>query len=134
MKTLKLSAALLLLGTLTLGVAATTDEQIAAIQTAETPEQRVALVNEFKATLSTLSAQDRATAIDQLRSTMQAEGAQAQTQTRAQERSRIGQMTEEGNMQRNQNMNQNQAGSQAMGGGSNSNIGGNAPHNFMGKK
>lgn len=127
MKTLKLSAALLLLGTLTLGVAATTDEQIAAIQTAETPEQRVALVNEFKATLSELSAQERETAIDQLRSTMQADGGQVQTQTRTQERSRINQMTEEGNMQRSQNMNQHQAASQAMGQGSGS-------HNFMGNK
>lgn len=132
MKTLKLSATLLLLGTLTLGVAATIDEQIAAIQTATTQEERVALVNEFKATLSTLSAEDRAIAIDQLRSTMKADGVQAQTQTR--ERSRLGQMVEEGNMQRNQNMNQIQAGSQAKGQGINPDSAGKMPGNFMNKK
>ncbi|WP_373002982.1 hypothetical protein [Sulfurimonas sp.] len=124
MNTLKLSATLMLLGSLTLGMSATIDEQVAAIGSA-TPEERVALVNEFKKTVSTLSTEERAEAIAQLRSSMNAKGDQVQTQTRerTRERSRIHQMEQTENMQRTQQMQQNRLGS-----------GGNTPNKFMGNK
>ncbi len=105
MKTLRLVATLALLGTLTLGMAEdvtaepaenlTVDEQITAIINA-TPEERVDLVNDFKVTLSTLSDEERAAAIDQLRSSIEPSAdqvqMQAQTQTQTRQRSRINQM------------------------------------------
>jgi len=148
MKTLHLSATLMLLGTLTLGTAATIDEQIATIQTA-TPEERVTLVNEFKTTLSTLSIEERAAAVDKLRSSMQERGLQNQsqtqtktrTQTQNRERDHSNQGQVDGEMLRNQKMNQNHAGSQAMGQGVISThatdgapIGGNTQNHFMGKR
>ena len=64
----------MLLGSLTLSLAdATVDE-------------RAGLVNEFKTTLSTLSVEDRATAVKQLQGVMQVNGLMMQTQTRTQER------------------------------------------------
>ncbi|QOY54424.1 hypothetical protein HUE87_11180 [Candidatus Sulfurimonas marisnigri] len=114
MKTLTLGATLMLLGTFTLGMSATIDEQISAIETATTTQERVRLVNEFKTTLSTMSAQERAVAIDQLRSTMQTDGEQVQTRTQTRERSRLNQMDETQLMQQNQIRNQNQVGSQYM--------------------
>lgn len=117
MRTLKLTATLMLLGTLTLG-AATIDEQITAIGAAATPEERVILVNEFKETISALSADERAAAIAELRSSMSEDGVQLQTQTqtreRTRERSRVNQMEQTDEMQRGQQMQQKQAGSQAM--------------------
>ena len=114
MKTLRLSATLMLLGCLTLGMAdATIDEQIAAIQGAA-PEERVELVNEFKETLSTLSSEERAEA-----------------------RSRVNQMKQTDDMQRTGQMQQTQAGSQAMQQGR---VGagvpadGHTPNRFMGNK
>ena len=143
MKTLTLSVvALSLLGTLTLGMAEDTastsinvDAQISAIENAKTQEQRVALVNEFKTNISTLSKEDRTVAIEQLRSTMQANGEQTRAQVR--ERMRISQMEENENMQTQQQMNQHRAASQAMGQGmmSGSGSGGaNMPNGFMGNR
>ena len=125
MKTLTLSVvALSLLGTLTLGMAEDTastsinvDAQISAIENAKTQEQRVALVNEFKTNISTLSKEDRTIAIEQLRSTMQANGERTQTRAQVRERTRIAQMEENENMQTQQQMNQHRAASQAMGQG-----------------
>lgn len=114
MKTLPIGATLLLLGTLTLGMSTTVDEQIGAIEAATTTQERVRLVNEFKTTLSTMSEQERAAAIDQLRTTMQADGEQVQTRTQTRERSRLNQMDETQIMQQNQIRNQNQVGSQYM--------------------
>ena len=139
MKTLNLTATLMLLGTLTLGTAATVDEQIAAIEAATTQEERVTLVNEFKQTISALSAQERAEAITRLRANMNKDGEQLQTQTQTREmtreRSRINQMEQTQEMQRTQQMQQTQAGSQAMqqnkiGAGA----GGQGQNRFMGNK
>ena len=47
------------------------DSRIDAIERASTPQERVKLVNEFKITLANMSANDRAEAISQLRSSMQ---------------------------------------------------------------
>lgn len=86
MKVLKLSATLALLGVLTLGMAETTvDEQIAAIQSAS-DEERVELMNEFKENLSTLSEEDRAEAISQLRSNVDGDGEHIRTHTRTRTR------------------------------------------------
>lgn len=64
MKTTRLSAAILLLGSLTLCMAeVSTDAQIEALKTA-TNEERVELMNEFKTMLSTLSQEERASAIE----------------------------------------------------------------------
>jgi TolA-binding protein len=117
MKSFKLSIVLLLLGSLTSAIAEVSiDEQIAAIGTA-TPQKRVELVNEFKKTLSTLSDQERARAITQLRSQMQT-GEETQTRTQTQtmqrERSRVKQMEQTENMQRLQQMSQHQTATQVM--------------------
>ncbi len=119
MKTLRLSAVLLLLGTLTLGMAETTvDAQITAIQNAATDEERVELVNEFKTTLSTLSDEERTAAIDELKTTMQADGTalqtQTQMQTRTQQRSRINQTDEAQTLDATQAMGQGQSAAKAM--------------------
>ncbi|MBU1657842.1 hypothetical protein KKG72_02180 [bacterium] len=124
MKALKLSATLMLLGTLTLGMAeVSVDTEIDAIQNA-TPQTRVGLVNEFKQTLSTLSAEDRAAAIEQFKASMQANGkelktmtqtqTQTQTKTQTRERNRVNQMEQTSSMQRTQQMNQHQTASNVM--------------------
>ncbi len=77
MNTLKLSIHLVLLGSLTVTSALNIDEQIAAIEAA-TPEEKVVLVNRFKEVVSTLSSQERASAIYQFRSTMRANNNQIQ--------------------------------------------------------
>ena len=133
MITSRLIATLTLLGTLTLGMAeVTVDDQIAAIVGA-TPEERVALVNDFKETLATMNDDERAAAIAQMRSSVSSTGEQTQTQTR--QRSRIGQMEQTDEMQRTQQMSQKRTGSQAMQQG---NIGAGAgtgtQNRFMGNK
>lgn len=134
MKTLKLTATLILLGTLTVG-AATIDEQIAAIGAAETQEERIELVNEFKETVSALSAEERDAAITELRATMNKDGEQLQTQTQTRERSRVNQMEQTEEMQRTQQMQQNQAGSQAMQQNkTNAGTSGAGQNRFMGNK
>lgn len=140
MKTLKLSATLMLLGTLTLGTASQTDAdnttqeqtqtkeqtkkqsqieisisvdaQIAAINAAKTPEQRVALVNEFKTTITSLSNTEKQAAISQYRSSMHSSNTYTQNQTK--QRSREGQMRETRDTQKMQMMNQYQTANQAM--------------------
>ena len=100
MKTITLSAtALMLLGTLTLGMAddLTIDKQITAIQEAPAQE-RVQLMNQFKVRLATMNETEREAAITQLRT-------QTQTRSMTQERSRVNEMQE---TQQMQVMNQNQ--------------------------
>ncbi len=97
MKTFRLIVTLALLGISTLVMAedVTVDQQITAIINAS-PEERVNLVNNFKVTLSTLSDEQRAAAIAQLRGSMEPSANQdhSQTQTHMQtrQRSRMHQM------------------------------------------
>ena len=102
MKTLKLNAALILLGTLTFSGADTVDEQIVEIQNAP-PQKRVQLMNELKKHLSALGEEDRAQAITKLRNKMGAKS----------ENSEQNQIQQTDNMTRMQNMQQ-QALGQAM--------------------
>ena len=102
MKAITLSAtALMLLGTLTLGIAdeISVDAQITAIQEAPAGE-RVQLMNQFKERLATMNAGEREAAITQLRTQTQtqtqarlqdgtAEGEQLQTRTETQTRERL---------------------------------------------
>lgn len=112
MKTARLSAALILLGSLTLCVAdVSIDAQIEALKSAP-PQERVRLMNEFKTTLSKLSQEERAEAIEQFRSGMEAENQQIQARERVRERVRLNQMSETMERQESQRMNQNQVGSQ----------------------
>jgi hypothetical protein len=114
MKTLKLSATLMLLGSLTLCVAeANVDAQISAIKSA-TAQERVRLMNEFKTTLSTMSEQEREAAIQKLRAGTPADGEQTKDRERVRDRVRVNQMDETRERQENQKMNQNQVGSQFM--------------------
>ena len=115
MKAMTLSAAtLMLLGTLTLGMAEdmttemTVDQQITAIKNAPAQE-RVRLMNQFKRRLATMNEAEREAAITQLRTQTQtqtrtesddAEGEKMQTRTMTRERSRLNEM------QQNQQMNQ----------------------------
>lgn len=121
MKAITLSAtALMLLGTLTLGMAedvvtdVTVDEQITAIQEAPAQE-RVRMMNQFKERLATMNETEREAAITQLRTQTQTqarvkegtgEGEQLQTRTQTQERSRVNQMQQTEDMVRAQEMNQ----------------------------
>ena len=112
MKTITLSAAaMMLLGTLTLGMAAdlTVDEQITAIQEAPA-EERVQLMNQFKIRLATMNKTEREAAITQLRTQTQTrerlnehkanpEAELAKTRTMTQERSRVNEMQETQQMQ-----------------------------------
>ncbi|TKI68730.1 hypothetical protein FCU45_09980 [Sulfurimonas crateris] len=112
MKKQMLSAALLLSLTITSLLAEVdVDSQIEALKSA-TPQDRVRLMNEFKTTLSTLSQEERAEAIEQFRSSMEVENKQIQARERARERVRLNQMDETMQGQENQRMNQNQVGSQ----------------------
>mgnify|MGYP006883058627 CR=1 FL=1 len=123
MRTLKLGTTLMLLGTLTYTMAnVTIDAEVAAIQNA-TGEKRVALMNQFKTKVSTMSREDRTDAISQLRQ---------KTQTRAQirERSRLNQMEQTETMKRTQNMYQHQAAKQATQQG----VAGGTANKFMGRK
>ena len=138
MKAITLSAtALMLLGTLTLGMAddITVDQQITAIQEAPAGE-RVQLMNQFKERLATMNKSEREAAITQLRTQMQtqahergnegeaiaeqarelrnegeavAEEARTKTRTMTQERSRVNEMQQTQQMQQQQQqMNQQQ--------------------------
>lgn len=115
MKKPMLSAALLLSLTLvSLWAEVDVDSQIEALKSA-TPQERVRLMNEFKTTLSTLSQEERAEAIEQFRSSMEVENRQIQARERVRERVRLNQMDETMERQENQRMNQNQVGSQFIG-------------------
>lgn len=129
MKTLKLSVALMLLGTL--AIADTVDEQITEIQNAA-PQERVQLMNQLKKDLSTLGEEDRVQVMNKLRIKMQTDGEGVhELQTQSRERSRLNQMQETQNMQRAQNMQQHQTASQAMQQGLTS---GGVANKFMGRK
>jgi hypothetical protein len=102
MKISRLSATLLLLGSLTLGLADDTsastsvNEQITAIQNASSVEERKSLVNEFKTTLLTLDSKERAVAVEQFQNAMQENSAmmiQTQIKTQARVQSRATNMT-----------------------------------------
>ncbi len=134
MKTLNLAATLMLLGTLTLGLSATIDEQITAISAASVDE-RVELVNEFKETLSTLSDEERVAAITLLRESVGEDGSQLQMRT--QTRSRINQAEQTGDMLRTEQMQQKRTGNQAMQQnkiGTGVSVDGSTPNKFMGNR
>ena len=118
MKATKIILSLAVIGTLTLGFAATDvtiDAQIEAIQSAPASE-RAELMNEFKTQLSNMNAEDRSAAITQMQehgesgemNHEQMQGRGAQMQEHASEM----QMEHSQEMNRMQNMNQQQAGSQ----------------------
>ena len=133
MKATKIILSLAVMGTLTLGFAATDvtiDAQIEAIQSAPAGE-RVELMNEFKTQLSNMNEEDRSAAITQMREKMQAQmqergesgemNHEQMQEHRAEMQERGAQMQEHasemqmehGNeMNRMQNMNQQQAGNQ----------------------
>jgi len=103
--------AVALLGTFSL--ANDIDSQIAAIEKASTPQERVRLVNEFKMTLINMNTNDRANAINQLRSSMQGGTKNAQmAQTKV--HSQIHQMQDMQNGMSQQMMQQQNAISQAV--------------------
>jgi hypothetical protein len=108
MKIFTLTVSLLLLGAFTMAMAASVDEQIAAIRKADS-QQRVKLVNAFKTTLSTLSQEQRSAAISELRATMKQGGSpelNAREQPQIREQNRISQTHQNGAMQRVQPSNQ----------------------------
>ena len=133
MKATKIILSLTVIGTLTLGFAATDvtiDAQIQAIQSAPAGE-RVELMNEFKTQLSNMNAEDRSAAITQMREKMQAQmqehggsgemNHEQMQEHRTEMQERGAQMQEHASemqmehsqeMNRMQNMNQQQAGSQ----------------------
>jgi len=111
----KVTTTLVLLGTLTLGLAAdaTIDAQIEKIQNAPAQE-RVQLMNQFKKQLATMNQEQREEAIIKMQAEMQAAGemTQAQVQERKRERVREVQTDATGEMNRHQHMHQKQMGSQ----------------------
>lgn len=118
MKATKIILSLAMIGTFTLGFAATDvtiDAQIQEIQSAPASE-RVELMNELKTQLSNMNAEDRSAAITQMQehgesgemNHEQMQGRGAQMQEHASEM----QMEHGNEMNRMQNMNQQQAGSQ----------------------
>ncbi len=70
-----ITMAFVLLGTLSLAedIGSNVDLKISNIEKASTPQERVRLVNEFKMTLANMSANERASAINQLRASMKGE-------------------------------------------------------------
>ncbi|MDQ1263422.1 MAG: hypothetical protein QG559_423 [Campylobacterota bacterium] len=67
MKGIKISATLMLLGTLMSGMAqSSVDAQIEAIKNTTSEQERVKLMNEFKTTLTTLSQEEIDVAVDKL--------------------------------------------------------------------
>lgn len=112
MKTYKLIALLTLLSSLAVADA-TIDAQIEAIINAS-PEERPTLVNEFKTSITTLSDDERSSAIAQLREAMQANATQTQTKTQTQTRARLNQAQETQSMEQAQKMHQHKVASQAM--------------------
>ena len=84
----------------------TVDQQISTILNAA-PQERVKLMNEFKQRLSTMSSNERASAITQMRSNMQTKKVKTELASHKQ------QHNQSTDIQRAQQMNQKQAGSQA---------------------
>lgn len=114
MKTLNVLATITLLGSLTLGFAETVDEQITAIQTATTQQERVKLMNQFKTKVSTMTQEERQEAVSKLRASMQESGDELKTQTRERTRTRVQDGEQTGEMMMHQKMNQNQQSSKSM--------------------
>ena len=132
MKAITLSVtALMLLGTLTVGMAddISVDEQITAIQEAPAQE-RIKLMNQFKTHLATMNESEREEAITQLRTQTKTqtqarlqeksaegeantEATMAKTRTMTQERSRVNEMQQTQEMQQQQQMQQQQLQQQA---------------------
>jgi hypothetical protein len=103
--------AVALLGTFSL--ANDIDSQLDAISKASTPQERVKLVNEFKVTLMNLNANDRADAINQLRSSMQG-GTKTTPMSQMREQAQIHQMQDMQSGMSQQMMQQQNAISQAV--------------------
>jgi len=109
----RIATALVLVGMLTLGLAAdaTIDAQIEEIQNAPLKE-RVKLTNQLKLRLSTMNQEDRSEAIAKMQAKMQATGTMTKAQIRERERIRKSQAESTEEMLRAEHMNQNQMGSQ----------------------
>ena len=109
----RITTTLVLLGTLTLGLAqdATIDAQIEEIQNAPLQE-RVKLMNQLKLRLSTMNQEDRSEAIAKMQAKMQATGTMTKAQARERERIRKSQVEATEEMLRAEHMNQNQMGNQ----------------------
>ena len=111
----KITTTLVLLGTLTLGLAvdATIDAQIEAIQNAPAQE-RVRLMNQFKQQLATMNKEQRQEAVAKMQAEMQAAGEMTQAKVQERKQIREAQTDAAGEMVRTQHMNQKQMGSQAV--------------------
>ena len=111
----KITTTLVLLGTLTLGLAvdATIDAQIEEIQNAPATE-KVKLMNEFKLQLSTMNKEQRQETVAKMQAEMQAAGEMTQAQVQERKQVRIDQAEATGEMVRAQHMNQKQIGSQSV--------------------
>ena len=111
----KITTTLVLLGILTLGLAAdaTIDAQIEAIQSAPAAE-KVKLMNEFKLQLATMNKEQRQEAVAKMQAEMQAAGEMTQAKVQERKQVREAQVDATGEMVRTQHMNQKQMGSQAV--------------------
>ena len=109
----KITTTLVLLGTLTLGLAvdATIDAQIQAIQSAPAAE-KVKLMNEFKQQLMTMNQDQRQEAVAALQTEMQAAGEMTQSRVQERTQARVDQTEATGEMVKSQVMTQKQMGSQ----------------------
>ncbi|NPA59904.1 MAG: hypothetical protein GXO30_05510 [Epsilonproteobacteria bacterium] len=103
-----------LLGTMSLAdnIGSAVDLKIAAIEKASNPQERVKLVNEFKVTLANMSANERASAISQLRSSTQ--GKKTSQNMQIKQQVQIHQMQDIQNAASQQMMQQQNAMSQAI--------------------
>ena len=107
----KITTTLVLVGTLTLGLAAdaTIDAQIARIQNAPAAE-KVQLMNEFKQQLMTMNKEQRQEAVSKMQAEMQAAGEMTQAKVQERKQVRKDQAVATGEMVHAQHMNQHQAG------------------------
>ena len=110
----KITTTLIILGTLTLGLAenAKVDAQIERIQNAPAAE-KVKLVNEFKKQLMTMNKEQRQEAVAAMQAEMQAAGEMTQAQVQERKQVREAQAEATGEMNRHQHQHQKQMGSQA---------------------
>jgi len=117
----RITTTLVLLGTLTLGLAtdATIDAQIERIQNAPAAE-KVKLMNKFKQRLMSMNQEQRQEAVAKMQAEMQAAGEMTKTQAQERKQVRKDQAEATGEMVRSQHMNQKQMGSQV----ANRNVGG----------
>ena len=105
----RITTTLILLGTLTLGLAAdaTIDAQIKKIQNASATE-KVELMNALKMQLTTMSKEQRQEAIATMQAKLQESGEMTQAQVQERNRIRENQAEATGDMLRTQQMNQKQ--------------------------